>query len=175
MIWAGVAILERMGDEVYGTGRDNRKSPDDGNTQSQAHSTRNHGSRQFEEKIPKEIEVERQVSAPKGKGLTLGLGKGHKTRWNSGNASLSRRARKLIGIRKVCSKYTWWGEEAAEITGHVNRACHVHSKFFCLLACLLAVLIRNSETGQGRVSKLKTAAEKGFENSHQREQVRVYR
>jgi len=51
--------LERIGDEVFKMGQNNGKSPDNDNTQSQTHSTKNQGSRQFEEKIPKEIRVER--------------------------------------------------------------------------------------------------------------------
>ena len=57
LLWARVAILERIGDEVFKMGQNNGKSPDNDNTQSQAHSTKNQGSRQFEEKIPKEIRV----------------------------------------------------------------------------------------------------------------------
>lgn len=121
LLWAGVAILERTEDEVFKMGKNNGKSADNDKTQSQAHSTKNQGCRQFEKKVPKEIRIEchDRFQLPRERGQHSGQvgGKGNKVLWNLGNASSSRMARKLIRNHEVCRKYTQRQEEALEISG----------------------------------------------------------
>ena len=60
----------------------------------------------------------------------------------------------------------------------MNRAYHIHSKLgwnFFFFFSIGQNPIRNSQTEQGRVIRLKASAEKGLECSLQREQVSVYR